>query len=158
IRGDDNSLGQLPRAPSMRPLILQNRAVTIHRHSVPRRLQEIRVPTTAEIQEYHSVRRYCANILCRWMAQADVGKRVSWFFCSSASVRRAGARPANIDSYASHSEAATAHWLIVNLRVHRWQPWQFVGGVIFQRSFNVWPISDCVSCFFLEKSSPASLG
>src|SRR5262249_32127632 len=25
---------------------------------------------------------------------------------------------------------------------HRWHPWQFVGGVIFQRSFNVWPISD----------------
>src|SRR4029077_5334243 len=31
------------------------------------------------------------NILCRWMAQADDGKRVSWFICSRASARRAGA-------------------------------------------------------------------
>src|SRR5215475_10964271 len=41
---------------------------------------------------------------------------------------------------------------------HRWHPWQFVGGVIFQRSFNVWPISDWVSCFFCERSSRVSLG
>jgi hypothetical protein len=73
-------------------------------------------------------------------------------------VRRAGTRAANIDGYASHSEAATAQWLVVKLRVHLWHPWQFVGGVIFQRSFNVWPISGWVSCFFFEKFSRVSLG
>jgi hypothetical protein len=41
---------------------------------------------------------------------------------------------------------------------HRWHPWQFVGGVMFQRSFNVWPISAWVSFFFFEKSSRVSLG
>ena len=41
---------------------------------------------------------------------------------------------------------------------HRWHPWQFVGGVIFQRSFNVSPISACVSFFFLEKSPCTLLG
>ena len=41
---------------------------------------------------------------------------------------------------------------------HRWHPWQFVGGLIFQRSFNVWPISHCVSFFFFERSSCASSG
>ena len=78
----------------MRPLISKNRAATIRRQSVPPRLREIRVPTTPEIRAYHSARRYCANILCRWMAQVDDGKRVSWFICSRASVRRAGARAA----------------------------------------------------------------
>jgi hypothetical protein len=41
---------------------------------------------------------------------------------------------------------------------HLWHPWQFVGGITFQRSFNVWPISDWVSRFFFEKSSRVSLG
>src|SRR5512133_1822217 len=124
IRGDDNSLGQLLRAPLRRPSISQNRAATIRRHSVPPRPEEIRAPTIDEIRAYCSARRCCANILCRWMARADDGKRVSW------------ASPG----------------------VHRWHPWQFVGGVIFQRSFNVWPISDWVSCFFFEKSSRVLLG
>src|SRR5205809_3453993 len=118
IPDDDNSLGQLLRAPSMRPLILQNRAATIRRQSAPPRLREIRVPTTPEIRAYHSPRRYCANILWRWMAQADDGKRVSWFICSRALMKRAGARGASIDGYASHSEAATARWLVVKLQVH----------------------------------------
>src|SRR5215469_9572593 len=61
----------------MRPSISRNRAATIHRHSVPQRLQEIRVPTTPEIRACYSARRDYANILCRWMAQADDGKRVS---------------------------------------------------------------------------------
>src|SRR6476661_2738925 len=77
IRDGDNSLGQLLRAPSKRPSISQNRAATIRHHSVPPRLQEIRVPTIDEIRAYLSARRCCANILCRWMAQADDGKRVS---------------------------------------------------------------------------------
>src|SRR5512132_1772272 len=142
----------------MLPSISQNRAATIRRHSIPPSLREIHVPTIDEIRAYRSARRGCANILCRWMAPADDGKRVSWFICSRASVRRAGTRVANIDGYASHSEAAIAQWLVVKLRVHLWHPWQFVGGVIFQRSFNVWPISGWVSCFFFEKSSRVSLG
>src|SRR5213595_1161407 len=102
IPDDDISLGQLLRAPSLRPLILQNRAATIRRQSAPPRLREIRVPTTPEIRPYHSARRYCANTLCRWMAHADDRKRVSWFICGRALVRRAGARAASIDGYASH--------------------------------------------------------
>src|SRR5215471_20083002 len=61
----------------MRPSISQNRAATIRRHSVPPRLQEIRVPTIDEIQVYLSARRCCANISCRSTARADDGKRVS---------------------------------------------------------------------------------
>src|SRR5947208_14441449 len=61
----------------MRPSISQNRAATIRRRSVPPRPEEIRVPTIAEIRAYCSARRCCANILCRWMARADDGKRVS---------------------------------------------------------------------------------
>src|SRR5262245_23405046 len=76
-RGDDNSLGQLLPVPLMRPSISQNRAATTRRHSVPQRLQEIRVPTTGEIRACHLARRYYANTLCRSMAQAGDGKRVS---------------------------------------------------------------------------------
>src|SRR5512133_438409 len=141
IPAGDNSLGQPLREPWKRSSFSRNRAATIRRRSVPPRLREIRVPTIDEIRAYLSARRGCANILCRWMAHADDGKRVSWFVCSRASVTRAGTRAANIDVYAWPSEAATAQWPVVNLRVHRWHPWQLVGGVIFQRSFNVWPIS-----------------
>src|SRR5215831_3489388 len=77
IRGGGNSLGQLLPEPSRRPSISQNRAATIHHHSVLTRLRETRAPTTPEIQACLSARRCCANILCRWMAQADDGKRVS---------------------------------------------------------------------------------
>src|SRR3954453_117153 len=124
IRGGDNSLGQLQPGPWMRPSISQNRAATIRRRSVPPCPREIRVPTTPEIRAYPSARRCYANISCRWMAQVDDGKRVSW---------------ASPDA-------------------HLWHPWQFVGGVIFHRSFNVWPISDWVSCCFFEKYSRVSVG
>src|SRR5262249_2460995 len=77
IPDDDNSLGQPLRAPLMRPSISQNRAATIRRHSVPPRLREIHVLTIDETQACHSAHPGCANILCRWMARVDDGKRVS---------------------------------------------------------------------------------
>src|SRR5262245_40847205 len=61
----------------MRPSTSQNLAATTRRHSVLPRRPEIRVPAIAETRACFSVRRYCANILCRWMAQVDDGKRVS---------------------------------------------------------------------------------
>src|SRR4029077_5165272 len=61
----------------MRPSISQNRAATIRRRSVPPRPEEIRVPTIDETRACYTARRCCANILCRWMARADDGKRVS---------------------------------------------------------------------------------
>src|SRR5690349_1867449 len=77
IQGDDNSLGPHLRAPLRRPSILQNRAVTNHRHPVRLRRRETRVPAIDEIPACYSARRGCANILCHWMAPADDGKRVS---------------------------------------------------------------------------------
>ncbi len=41
---------------------------------------------------------------------------------------------------------------------HRWHPWQFSGGLMSQRSFNVWPISCWVSFSFFDQSSFASFG
>src|SRR4029077_9663908 len=46
----DNSLGQLPPAPSMHSLISGNRVVTTRCRSAPLRLQEIRVPAIAGIR------------------------------------------------------------------------------------------------------------
>ena len=61
----------------MRPLTSGNRAATIHRRSIPLRLEGSPVPAIGEIRVYRSTRLDCASNAFLWLALVDGEIRVS---------------------------------------------------------------------------------
>ena len=125
----------------------------VARPARPRR-REILVPTSREIPACRSTRRGCASIVSRFGTGPDVAGRVSLVsLCGCAKRTEVGSRMRPEDRIRPKLQSGTT-----NFRSHRWHPWQFVGGFMFHRCFNVSPISAWVRCFFFDQSSVTPAG
>src|SRR5213083_550183 len=107
VPADDNSLGQRPPAPWMRPSISRNRVVTIRRPVVPLRPRETRVPATREIRAYCCILPGCASNACQLSAPVDAGRCVSSVRPGSARASRAGDRALAI----ANLSCSGAYWV-----------------------------------------------